>query len=142
MAMAMMMGNFALIKDGIVINTIVWNGDEIDFGEGVTSVELTADAQVETGYSYANDSFTAPQLTADQIAAQNAQKLANNQSQKTALMEIARERISVLQDAVDLDMASDAETAALPLWKEYRVLLSRVDTSILGNLAWPEAPSF
>ena len=140
MTMAMMMGNFALIKDGQVINTVVWNGDEIDFGEGVTSVELPADAQVEAGYSYANGVFTAPPLKADQIAAQNAQKLADNLSQKTALMDVASERISVLQDAVDLDMATDAETAALPLWKKYRVLLSRVDANTSDDVVWPSVP--
>ena len=142
MTIAMMMGNFALIKDGQVMNTIVWDGDDIDFGEGVTSVELPANVQVEAGYAYANGFFIAPPLTDDQIAEQNVQKLADNLSQKTALMEIANERISVLQDAVDLDMATDEENAALPLWKRYRVFLSRVDTSASDNLTWPEAPSF
>ena len=140
--MAMMMGNFALIKDGIVTNTVVWDGDEIDFGEGVTTVELPADAQVEAGYSYANGFFTAPPLTDDQIAEQNVQKLADNLSQKTALMDVASEQISVLQDAVDLDMATADETAALPQWKTYRVLLSRIDANTSDDVMWPTVKAF
>lgn len=142
MTMAMMMGNFALIKDGIVTNTVVWDGDEIDFGEGVTTVELPADAQVEAGYSYANGFFTAPPLTDDQIAEQNVQKLADNLSQKTALMDVASEQISVLQDAVDLDMATADETAALPQWKTYRVLLSRIDANTSDDVMWPTVKAF
>ena len=49
----------------------------------------------------------------------------------------ASERISVLQDAVDLEMATADETAALPLWKKYRVLLSRVDANTSDDVVWP-----
>ena len=35
-------------------------------------------------------------------------------------------RISVLQDAVDLEMATAEEEAALKSWRRYRVLLSRL----------------
>ncbi|HGT8321749.1 TPA: tail fiber assembly protein, partial [Escherichia coli] len=41
------------------------------------------------------------------------------------------------QDAVDADIATDEETAALSEWKKYRVLLMRVDTA---NPVWPTPP--
>ncbi|WP_343464110.1 tail fiber assembly protein [Pantoea sp.] len=44
-------------------------------------------------------------------------------------MDEARQIISVLQDAVDLEMAIDRKSKALPSWKKYRVLLSRVDAN-------------
>ena len=37
-------------------------------------------------------------------------------------------RISVLQDAVDLEMATAEEEAALKSWRRYRVLLSRAQS--------------
>ncbi|EFU5240013.1 tail fiber assembly protein, partial [Salmonella enterica] len=42
-----------------------------------------------------------------------------------------------LQDAVDLEEATDEEKARLNAWKKYRVLVNRVDTS---KPEWPEAP--
>ncbi|WP_433960037.1 tail fiber assembly protein [Serratia symbiotica] len=45
-----------------------------------------------------------------------------------------------MQDAVDLDMASEAEKAALLVWKKYRVLLNRADISKVPDIACPESP--
>ncbi|MBB2297621.1 tail fiber assembly protein, partial [Escherichia sp. 93.1462] len=45
--------------------------------------------------------------------------------------------IAPLQDAVDLDMATDDETKLLLKWKKYRVLLMRVD---IKNTEWPKKP--
>ncbi len=59
------------------------------------------------------------------------------ESMKSQLMSDASQKISILQDAVDLDMATEEEAAALLAWKKYRVLLNRVDTS---NPVWPKAP--
>lgn len=55
-------------------------------------------------------------------------------------MEEASSRIAVLQDAVDLEMATDEESKALPLWKKYRVLLSRIDANTANTLNWPDKP--
>ncbi|TLI63199.1 tail fiber assembly protein [Escherichia sp. E1130] len=59
---------------------------------------------------------------------------------KVKLIDAANKSISPLQDAVDLDMATDEETAQLQLWKKYRVLLSRVDTSEAPVIEWPITP--
>lgn len=48
--------------------------------------------------------------------------------------------IAPLQDAVDLDMATEAEKSALLAWKKYRVLLNRVDISTAPNIDWPTPP--
>ncbi|EBP2453867.1 tail fiber assembly protein, partial [Salmonella enterica] len=48
------------------------------------------------------------------------------------------EKIAPLQDAVDLEIATDDEKARLDEWKKYRVRVNRVDTS---NPAWPEKPA-
>lgn len=59
---------------------------------------------------------------------------------KAQLLAGAAEAISPLQDAVDLSMASETETASLSAWKKYRVLLNRVDTSKAPDIEWPEVP--
>lgn len=65
-----------------------------------------------------------------------------------AIMECSRLRavadyaIAPLQDAVDVDEATDADIAALKAWKKYRVGLSRVPEQ-LGyptSINWPIVP--
>ncbi|RDT55552.1 hypothetical protein DXF93_06775 [Escherichia coli] len=59
---------------------------------------------------------------------------------KTQSMSIASERIAPLQDAVDLEIATTEDAAQLCSWKEYRVLLNRVDPLITTEVAWPIQP--
>ncbi|HHT5698840.1 TPA: tail fiber assembly protein [Klebsiella oxytoca] len=45
--------------------------------------------------------------------------------------------ISILQDAVDLNMATYDEKSRLTALQAYRVLLNRVDTSLAPDIVWP-----
>ncbi|AIU88997.1 tail fiber assembly protein [Pectobacterium odoriferum] len=51
----------------------------------------------------------------------------------------ATSRINELTYAVNLDIATDEEKAALTEWQKYAVLLSRVDVSAT-DIEWPTAP--
>ncbi len=51
---------------------------------------------------------------------------------------MASEKIALLQDTVDLDIATDDEKVRLLALKTYRVQVNRVDTS---NPDWPEQPA-
>nr|WP_228005819.1 tail fiber assembly protein [Xenorhabdus sp. BG5] len=62
------------------------------------------------------------------------------ESQKRQLLDTASAKIDIYQDAVDLDMATDAEKSALTAWRKYRVLLNRVDCSTAPDIQWPEQP--
>ena len=65
------------------------------------------------------------------------------------LQEISKRRVAAdyaiapLQDAVDLDDATDAEVAALKAWKKYRVALSRVpdQAGYPDAIDWPVSPA-
>lgn len=59
---------------------------------------------------------------------------------KNSLMQVASEHIAPLQDAVDLEIATEEETSLLEAWKKYRVLLNRVDTSTAQDIEWPALP--
>lgn len=52
----------------------------------------------------------------------------------------ATQKVQMLQDAVDLDMATDEEKAQLTAWKKYRVLLSRADAEAQSPEEWPQPP--
>ncbi len=58
---------------------------------------------------------------------------------KASLIQKASAAIAPLQDAVDLDMATEAEKAQLIAWKKYRVLLNRIDVSTAPDIEWTEA---
>ena len=60
------------------------------------------------------------------------------EQQKAALRIAADAEISWRQDAVDAEIATAEEAAALAAWKKYRVLLMRVDTA---KPEWPTPPS-
>ncbi|MCR9031244.1 tail fiber assembly protein [Citrobacter amalonaticus] len=60
-----------------------------------------------------------------------------NEQQQTELRMIADSEIAWRQDAVDAEIATEEETAALADWKKYRVLLMRVDTA---KPVWPTPP--
>ncbi|MDE1478588.1 tail fiber assembly protein [Xenorhabdus bovienii] len=74
-----------------------------------------------------------PQSTTKQLQ-QNAER------KKKDLMSQASNTIAPLQDAVDLDLVTDEEKAALIEWRKYRVLLNRIDCSTVPDIVWPEQP--
>ncbi|NQF31043.1 tail fiber assembly protein [Enterobacter asburiae] len=67
---------------------------------------------------------------------------AEARSQKMALMSQANNVIATLQDAVDLDMATEEEAKSLLEWKKYRLSLNRIDTSNTLDIDWPSSPGF
>lgn len=71
---------------------------------------------------------------------QKGQLISDSENQRKYLLSEANDSIAPLQDAVDLNIATDEEIAALKKWKQYRVLLNRVDTSSAPDIIWPEKP--
>lgn len=57
--------------------------------------------------------------------------------QKKQLITQVSADISILQDAVTLNMATDEEKSRLTSLQAYRVLLNRVDTSLAPDIVWP-----
>ncbi|QBJ32335.1 tail fiber assembly protein [Hafnia alvei] len=55
-------------------------------------------------------------------------------------MSVATNTINTLQDAVDLEMATDDEKDLLTVWRTYRVLLNRINTALAPAIDWPEVP--
>lgn len=85
------------------------------------------------GYPVLQD---APEPTSEELAAAAF-------ARRDELLAIAALRIAPLQDAVDIDRASDAEVAALKAWKNYRVDLNRVELQegFPASIEWPQAPA-
>lgn len=52
----------------------------------------------------------------------------------------ADEAIQPLQDASDLEIATNGEVNQLAAWKKYRVMLMRINTKDAHEIIWPERP--
>ncbi|ENZ1851210.1 TPA: tail fiber assembly protein [Salmonella enterica] len=95
--------------------------------ENVTSVSPDDEYQKWDGKTWVKDE-----------AAEKAAQLREAEETKKRLLQTASEKIAPLQDAVDLEIATDDEKALLDKWKKYRVLVNRVDTI---NPDWPDKPA-
>ncbi|ELS8337928.1 tail fiber assembly protein [Salmonella enterica] len=95
--------------------------------ENVTSVSPDGEYQKWDGKAWVKDE-----------AAETAARLREAEGTKSRLLQMASEKIAPLQDAVDLDEATDKEKASLLAWRKYRVQVNRVDTL---KPVWPEKPA-
>lgn len=66
------------------------------------------------------------------------QLIAEAEQQKQSLLAEANKAIAPLQYAVDIKMETDEEKAQLTAWKQYCVLLNRIDTSLAPDIDWPQ----
>ncbi|MCU1792384.1 hypothetical protein CUU52_05055 [Pectobacterium polaris] len=69
-----------------------------------------------------------------------AENIERADDKKKLLLSRINQDVIPLQDAVDLDIASEEEENKLNAWKKYRVLLMRLDTSKAPDVEWPEEP--
>ena len=56
------------------------------------------------------------------------------------LLDEANNNISILQDAIDLDMQAGNEEKRIKEWKRYRILLTRLDTNNI-DIKFPSKPN-
>ncbi|MGL9722130.1 tail fiber assembly protein [Symbiopectobacterium sp.] len=101
--------------------------------EEFTLLEPSTEFDAWDGEMWVTD--THAQQAAELQAAQQAA-----QQELTSRLTVANARIQTLSDAVDLDMATDEENAALTEWKTYRVMLNRIDVSTAPDIEWPGQP--
>lgn len=99
----------------------------------VPADEVPDGADISGGWQYRNGRIVPREYTPDELKSEA-------RYQRERLLKDATRVMGPLQDAVDLDMATDAEKAALLAWKKYRVLLNRVDISAAPDIDWPEPP--
>lgn len=60
--------------------------------------------------------------------------------QKAVLRAAADNALAPLSDAVELGIATEQEKERYDIWRMYRVMLNRVNTSQAPDISWPELP--
>lgn len=119
---------------------------DIGYNEGVLAVSVAKDGEpADLAHSItlhvSVDSL--PVQEVPELTAPAADPLELAQSEIIRLRAIADYAIAPLQDAVDVDEATDADLAALKSWKKYRVALSRVieQPQYPDAIEWPVVPA-
>lgn len=99
----------------------------------VPNITANRRADISGEWQFVNGEIIPRVYTKDELIDKAEQK-------KSTLLNDASGIIAPLQDALDLDMATDEESAKLQAWKKYRVLLNRIDTRLAPDIEWPSMP--
>jgi hypothetical protein len=137
---------YAYVVDGIVREVILPftndHGEDVPVGDRFTPefvsclVDVTSiSPQPDQLWIYDGISFVPPVP----YQPSPAEILATNAASRDGMLSAASLAIAPLQDAVDLGEATDAETALLQRWKQYRVAVNRVDLT-KADPPWPSVP--
>lgn len=109
-------------------NTIIIN-EPGKYPTGTTTIAPENEWQKWNGKAWVNDADAEREALTGEA-----------QAGKTALLRQANDVIATIQDAVDLDMATEDEKTLLVTWKKYRVMLNRVQPENAPDIVWPEIP--
>ncbi|ASG50766.1 phage tail protein [Escherichia coli] len=129
------MANYALIRNGVVGNVVIWDGEGDIFADYTTVIIDGLNAGI--GWSYDGKTFTAPpvpELTREEYVGQA-------ESTKAGLLSSARTTISIWQSELLLGSISDADKASLVAWLAYIKAVEDIDTSTAPDINWPEPPA-
>ncbi|MEC6145784.1 tail fiber assembly protein [Klebsiella pneumoniae] len=109
-----------------------------------TQVVMSVPGEVPEGYTLqapdsAYDVWNGSSWVTDNDK-KNAALAATVAQQKASLLSRANNEIAWLQDAVDLNQATESETQHLSDWKTYRIALNRTDLTDPASVSWPSVP--
>jgi len=130
------MKTYARIENQRVAEIVTLNvKPETLYHPSLVWVDITAlPEQPDVNYQYSEGVFSAPVTEAENVVLIASSRLA-------AEMDEANRTIAPLQDAVDINIATEEETIRLLEWKRYRVALSRIDTTKFQETTWPMRPN-
>lgn len=131
--------NYALVKDGVVENIVLWDG-EGDLFEDCVAVNIEG-LSVGVGWTYDGKNFIAPveppppPLSHDGLVEQA-------EFQKQTLIIQANEYIDSRQwpSKLALGRLNDDDKAQFNEWLDYLDALEAVDPTLAPDIAWPEMP--
>lgn len=130
------MKTYARIENQRVAEIVALNvKPETFYHPSLVWVDITAlPEQPDVNYQYSEGVFRAQVTEAENVVLIASSRLA-------AEMDEANRTIAPLQDAVDINIATEEETNRLLEWKRYRVALSRIDTTKFQETTWPMRPN-
>ena len=134
-----MNASYAVIENGMVVNVIVWDGeDEFTVPDNLQLINISdISEQPGIGWAYSDGVFTAPlppERSHDELVADAEQK-------KQSLIDAAMVNISVIQLKLQAGRKlTQAETTRLNAVLDYIYAVTATDTSTAPDVIWPELP--
>lgn len=131
-------GEITQVKDNRGTYYLKETGEAFEFNEYGDVPDMLTKKAPYSPY----DKWDGKKWVKDEDAEKQALKL-QAVAQRDNYLAIASEKIAPLQDAVDIDEATDEEINLLRNWKKYRVLLNRIEKQEEFPLIiiWPEMPA-
>lgn len=130
-----MANSYAVVKDGIVINIVVWDGEtewQPDDGEAVK-----IDNVAGIGWLYDGKKFTPP----PEPEKTHEELVAEADAEKQSRLDYAASKIVVWQTKLLMGrkLTTD-ETASLNAWIDYIDAVTVIDTETAPDIEWPLSP--
>lgn len=128
---------YAVIENNTVVNVVLWDGEsEWSPDNGVA---IPAADGVGIGWSYANSTFTAPDIP--EPVKSHDELVAEAEAEKRARIDAATSRIVVWQTKLLMGLKlTDGESASLNAWMDYIDAVTAIDTSTAPDISFPELP--
>lgn len=135
------MMRYARIENGEVVEQIETNGNIVEmFPPELVWIDVSGVVGVTDGWM-ATEIAGGWSVTAPVPAVPSTtETLAINALVRDQLLAAAATRIAPLQDAVEIGEATANDIERLRCWKQYRVMVNRVDLALAAPF-WPEAPN-
>ena len=134
-----MNASYAVIENGMVVNVIVWDGeDEFTVPDNLQLINISdISEQPGIGWAYSDGVFTAPlppERSHDELVADAEQK-------KQSLIDAAMVNISVIQLKLQAGRKlTQPENTRLNAVLDYIDAVTATDTSTAPDVIWPELP--
>ena len=134
-----MNASYAVIENGMVVNVIVWGGeDEFNAPDNQQLINISdISEQPGIGWAYSDGVFTAPlppERSHDELVADAEQK-------KQSLIDAAMVNISVIQFKLQAGRKlTQEETTRLNVVLDYIEAVTATDTRTAPDVIWPELP--
>lgn len=132
---------YAIIKDGVVSNVVLWDGKAEWSGADTITVVNISDISPFPGIGWY---FNGTDFTAPPEPEKNKEELITEAKyQKQAYIDRANDYINNRQwpGKVALGRLKGDELAQYNLWLDYLDALEAVDTSSAPDIDWPDAPA-
>lgn len=137
------MADYALIKDGVVKNVVVWDGKG-DLFSDYSTYEIKEGQQVGPGFSAVQDSIGGWEFEAPEVVITPEEQAATNLKSAQSEYDRASENITALNEQIADDdytgTTEDAVKAELATWTAYRKALRAYIAAADGSAALPSAP--
>lgn len=129
--------NYALVKDGFVANTVIWDGEGEMFADYQTII-FTDGIIAGPGWTYDGKNFHPPK----EPEKSHGKLVEDAEQQKESFMNEATSEIVVWQTKLLVGRTlTDLEKARLNAWLDYIDELNAVDPTQVPDINWPIPPA-